>query len=464
MESGRQVLSLSNIVRCVTPHDRWRRAPLADGARRYRRSGPLLAALCALVLVAGCASPRPSGRTEIVYWTGWSGAEFDVQKRLVDEFNRTHPNVRVRMLCQMGNSGYQKVRIAFAGGATPDVMSTVWAEEFASYAMRGVLTPLDGFMRRSGRDLDREFVPGFARMLRVEGHVYGLAATNDTTFVAFNRQIFREAGLDPARPPRTLDELDAAAKACTEYDRNGNFRRYGFQPGGLQLWAYVFGGGWVDPVTHRVTANAPANIAALTWMASYARHYDLKKMQAFQTTFGSNTTPNGPFYVGKVAMEVTGEWERDYVARYAPKLDWGWFALPAPPGGRRNTTLAGGSIFVIPAACKQKEAAWEFVNWFTSPHAVKEFGWGIKNLPPLIAVMRDPVYQSDPLYRFTTPIAAGQNSFGPPPIPIWTTYAREIGRVEEAALLGGGDPKRLLDDLQRRMEKELAETIDDLHR
>lgn len=427
-----------------------------------RRTAWLRIGLYGLLLAAGCARRTASGPTEIVYWTGWSGAEFDVQKQLVDEFNRTHPQIHVRLLSQFGNSGYQKVRIAFAGGATPDVMSTVWAEELASYAMRGVLTPLDTSMRRSGRDLDREFVPGFARMLRVEGHVYGLAATNNTSFIAFNRQIFREAGLDPDHPPRTIAELDAAAQACTRYDRKGNFLRYGFRPGGLQLWAYVFGGGWYDPATRRITANSPQNLAALTWMASYSKRYDLKKMQAFQTTFGSNETPNGPFYVGKVAMEVTGEWEREFVKRYAPTLDWGWFALPAPPGGRPNTTGAGGSIFVIPAASKHKEAAWEFLNWFTSPHAAREFGWKIKNLPPLIAVMKDPLFQTDPLYRFTTPIARGQNSFGPPPIPIWPTYSREITRVEEAALLGGGDPRRLLDDLQRRMEQELAQTLEEL--
>jgi multiple sugar transport system substrate-binding protein len=420
--------------------------------------------LC-ILLLEGCAARRPSSPVEIVYWTGWSGHEFEVQQKLIDEFNQTHSKVRVRMLSQFGNSGYQKVRISFAGGATPDVMSTVWADELAGYAMRGVLTPLDGYMRRSGRDLDREFTPGVARMLRVDGRVYGLAVTTNTSFIAYNKRIFRESGLDLAHPPRTINGLDAAAKACTKYNADGNFVRYGFRPGNLNTWAYVFGGRWYDPATQRITANDPRNVAALRWMCSYGKQYDLKKMQAFQTTFGSEQTANGPFFVGKVAMWSTGEWAEQFIRRYAAKdFQWGWFALPCPPGGRPNTTTAGGSVFVIPQACRHKAEAWEFLNWISSPHAVKVFCRGIGNVPPLIAVGREPEFQNDPLFRFAVAIAQGQNSFGPPPIPIWPTYSREIGRVEEAAMLGGGDPQVLLDDLQRRMEKELRQTMEELRR
>ncbi|MGC8669061.1 MAG: ABC transporter substrate-binding protein [Chthonomonadales bacterium] len=420
--------------------------------------------LAITAVLAGCEKPAAKGVTEIVYWTGWSGHEFEVQQRLINEFNRTHPHIHVHMLSQFGNSGYQKVRIAFAGGATPDVMSTVWADELAGYAMRGVLTPLDHYLLKSGRDVNREFAPGVAKMLQIEGHVYGLAVTTNTNFIAYNKAIFADAGLDPNNPPRTIAELDAAARACTKYDAHGNFIRYGFRPGGLNLWAYVFGGGWYDTRSKRITANDPHNVAALEWMASYRKKYDIQRMEAFQTTFGSDETPSGPFFVGKVAMWSTGEWAKEFIRRYAPKLNWGWFALPAPPGGRTDCTTAGGSVFVIPAACKHKVEAWEFLNWISSPHAVKEFCLGIGNVPPLLEVGRDPAFQRDPLFRFAIAIAQGANSFGPPPIPIWPTYSREITRVEQAAMLGGKDPKRLLDDLQTRMSLELKRTLADLGR
>jgi multiple sugar transport system substrate-binding protein len=442
-----------------------RPAPAAASALRRRLPGLAWLPIAAVALLApvGCGrlatGPAPK---QVIYWTGWSAEEFNTQQRLVDEFNREHPGIQVQMLSQFGNSGYQKVRIAFAGGATPDVMSTIWADELAGYAMRGVLEPLDGYLKRSGRNLERDFTPGVARMLRVRGKVYGLCATTNTSFIAYNKSIFREAGLDPYHPPTTIAELDAAARACTVYDRRGSFVRYGFRPGGLALWAYVFGGQWVDPATGHITADHPGNLAALRWLASYAKRYDLKKMQVFQSTFGSDQTANGPFFVGKVAMWSTGEWAEQFVRRYAPDLEWGWFPLPAPPGGRTACSSAGGSVFVIPAACKDKEAAWTFLDWFTRPKPVARFCSGIGNVPPVVEAGADPVFQQSALFRFAVNLSRSSNTFGPPGTPIWPTYAREIGRVEEKVMLGGGDPVALLADLQRRMTREQLDAMQDL--
>ena len=421
----------------------------------------LAIALCAPL--GGCGRTKKSAQpTEIVYWTGWSGHELEAQQQLIAEFNRTHANIRVRLLTQFNSSGsYQKVRIAFAGGATPDVMSTVWANELTAYAMRDVLTPLDTYLQRSGRDLEREFTPGVAHMLRVNGHVYGLAVTTNANFILYNKRIFREAGLDPEQPPHTIDELDRAASACTRYDAQGHFLRYGFRPEGLEMWAYVFGGHWYDPSTGRLTADDPHNLAALRWFVSYSKRYDIRRLDAFSSTFGSNETVSGPFFIGKMAMWPTGEWSEEFLKRYAPGMEYGWFALPSPPGGRTNTTTSGGSVFVIPTACRHKAEAWEFLNWLTSEHAVTQFCASIKNCPPLKAAGQDSRFQGDPMFRFAVGLVNGQNAFGPSPVPIAATYSREITRVEDAAM-HGGDPEALLDDLQRRMTRDLNETLTDL--
>lgn len=420
---------------------------------------PLLAALAVPLAAAGCrGAGADRGPVEIRYWTGWSGHELDVQRELVEEFNRTHPGIRVRALSVFNS--YQKVRIAFAGGSTPDVCSAVWADELAAYAMRGVLTPLDDHLARSGRSLD-EWVPGVGRMLQYRGKTYGLAVTTNTSFIVYNKQIFREAGLDPERPPRTIAELDAAAEKCTKLGANGSFIRYGLRPQALVNWAYVFGGRWYDEKTGEVTANDPRNVEALRWMASYARKYDVTRMQSFESSFGSQTTPNGPFFVGKMAMWQTGEYALTHLRRYAPDLEWGWFPLPAPPGGRERTTSAGGSVFVIPAATEHPAEAWEFLNWLTSPYAVGRFCQEISNLPPLKELAASPRFRKEPLFGFALDLASGENVFGPPQMPIWPRYKQEIQRLEEEAVFGGGDPQRLLDDLDARMERDLARALRD---
>lgn len=416
-----------------------------------------LLALALLLPLAGCgvasSGPKP---VEIRYWTGWTGHELESQKRLVAEFNRTHPGIFVRILSIAGS--YNKVRISFAGGATPDVCSAVWADELAGYAMRGVLTPLDRFMAQTGRS-GKDYVPGVWRMLQYQGKPYALAVTTNTSFIVYNKRLFREAGLDAEHPPRTLAELDHAAEACTRIGKGGTLDRYGMRPTDLVRWATVFGGRWYDPATKSVTANDPKNVEALRWMASYAKKYDVTKVQSFESTFGSTSTPNGPFFKDKIAMWQTGEYSLEHIRRYAPNMEWGWFPFPPPPGGRPHTTSAGGSVFVIPIATKHPNEAWTFLDWMTRPYAVGEFCEAIANLPPLTAWTHAPRFRKEPLFSFALDLASGENVFGPPEMPIWPRYRQEISRAEDYAVFGQRDPQQLLDDLDFRMERELARTL-----
>lgn len=401
---------------------------------------------------------------EVTYWTGWSSHEFDLLQTIVDEFNRTHPAIHVRMVSQFGNSGYQKVRIAFAGNATPDLMSTVWADELADYAQRGVLTPLDGYLAASKRDLDKEYVPSLARSLRVDGKVYALAITTDSQFLVYNRQIFKEVGLSTTKLPATPEELREASRRCTVLRPDGGFVRYGFRPTDLRTWAHVFGGDWYDPATGRITANDPHNVAALKWMASFNTFLDPHRAEAFESTFGNQKTPNGPFFVGKIAMWQTGEWAGAYLKRYGPDVDYGYFPMPAPPDGKPNSSYVNGSVFVIPKASPHKREAWEFLNWLARDGPVVKFCGTIGNLPPLISAGAAPVFQDSPILRFAVGLSHGPNGFGPPGIAMWSTYSAEITRAEQKATVGGEDPQAVLDDLQRRMTKEFAETNEDLAR
>jgi len=415
----------------------------------------VIAVFAALVAYNDGASHDRNGVVQITYWTGWTGREFDVQKKLVEEFNRTHARVNVRMISVGSYGGVnQKVKVALSTGAVPDVCSAVWSHELAGYAFRGVLDPLDTYMAKSGRRGD-EFMPGIWKSLNYKGRPYALCATTNSLFVAYNKKVFRECGLDPNRPPRTIAELDRAVAAVTKSDSRGDYVRYGFRPTWLEGWAYAFGGQWYDEKTGRITANDPRNVRCLRWMASYSKKYDVRRMMAFEQTFGSAQSANGSFFTGKQIMLVTGEWIQQFVDRYARNLEWGFFPFPCPPGGRRDYTSVSGSVFVIPAASKRKRAAWEFLNWICGPYAVKRFCLSVGNLPPLESVAAQPEFQKDPVVRFALSLTGGRNAIGAVPIPIWANYQNEILRAEDYAVTGGQDPKRLLDDLTVKIQREL---------
>lgn len=413
-----------------------------------------------LGLMTGCQWVHPKKKKTVIrYWTGWTGVEMESQKRIIKRFNEQHPDIEVQI--NTVASSYEKVKIAFASGSPPDVCSAIWADDLASYAMRGALTPLDAYIEKSGRHGD-EYMPGVWNMFQYGGHIWALNVTTNSSFMLYNKKMFRDAGLDPEKKPRTVVEFDKVNDAMAKFDKNGNVLRFGLRPSNILLWAYVFGGHWYEPDKRLVTANDPHNIKALKWLASYNRKYNCRKIDSFNQVYASGTY--GDQYAGlygllsnQVGILFTGEWSYDNIRRYASKdFEYGYFPAPYPEdGGRPNCLTVGGSVFVIPKDSKHKDAAWTFLNYMTQPEQIKEFCMDISNIPPLKKVAMEPEFMDIPMYKFAIDLVSGPNAFGPPQMPTWPYYLAEIQRVEEKAVFGKQDPEKLLNELNTKIQKDI---------
>jgi len=416
-------------------------------------------------LLAGCQLSKSRKKTVIRYWTGWTGREMESQKKIIKKFNDTHPDIEVQI--NTVASSYEKVKIAFASGSPPDVCSAIWGNELASYAMRGALTPLDSYIEKSGRHGD-EYMPGVWSMFQYGGHIWALNVTTNSSFMLYNKKMFREAGLDPDNPPKTVADFDKVNAALAKIDKNGNVLQFGLRPSNLMVWAYAFGGHWYEPDKHLVTADDPHNIKALKWLASYNRKYDCRRIDSFNQVFASGTY--GDQYAGlyglfskKVGILLTGEWSYDNIQRFATKdFEYGFFATPYPvDGGRPNSLTVDGSVFVIPKDSRHKDAAWTFLNYMTQPDQIRQFCTDISNIPPLKKVAMEPHFMDVPMYRFAVDLVAGPNAFGPPQMPTWPYYLAEILRTEEKAVFDKQDPEKALKELKVKIQTDLDAAIRD---
>src|SRR5262245_18822963 len=98
-------------------------------AVRVHRSPPARLAVLVLALVAGCGGDR-SGSTELRFWA--MGREGEVVQRLMPEFERRHPGVRVRVQQVPWSAAHEKLLTALVGGTMPDVfqLGSTWIAEF----------------------------------------------------------------------------------------------------------------------------------------------------------------------------------------------------------------------------------------------------------------------------------------------------------------------------------------------
>jgi ABC-type glycerol-3-phosphate transport system substrate-binding protein len=365
-------------------------------ARFSRRAFLKLNAGALAAAASGCArrkSPAVSNRIHLTYWEKWTGEEGEAIRKVVEDFNRAQDRIHVEYL-NMSQID-RKVIVATAGGTGPDIAG-VWSHTLNALADLNALTPLDELIAGEPEGLgwmDR-FYPAVADLMCHRGRIFGLPSMHMVSALYWNKTMFREAGLNPERPPRTLAEFDEYDRILTRKNaRTGLLDQMGFlssEPSFVN-WQYMnwFGGRSWDGEKITV-ASDPANLAALRWIRTKTEAVGLHAFRMFSSgaagssslSFGS---PNNPFYTGKLGMTFYGVWFYGYLRRFAPGLDYGCAPWPEAVPGVRDYTYVESDVLVVPRGCRHPDAAWEFLRYLCTANlqahseaelrGVERLGW-----------------------------------------------------------------------------------------
>ncbi len=400
-----------------------------------------------------------SGRVQVTVWSGWTGEEAKSFQRLCDRFNAEHPGIHVDNLG--GVTDNTKVIRAITAGVPPDAF-TIWsAPDVGPLAGYGALCTLDEEFRASGLK-ESDFVPSALEMCRYRGKLIGVPLLMDTLAFLWNKDAFVEAGHDPEHPPRTLEEMKKLAARLTVRNADGDIERLGMMLPDTTLLTYAFGGGYLDAKTGAVTANRAENVQALTFYADLVRSMGGRgKVAAFGSGFGQGQGPNHPFFVGKVAMMVNGEWIPSWIERYSPSLQYGVAPIPYHRGreDRAGTTTISVNMLGIPREAKHPKEAWQFLAWLQRPDVQTEFAQALNNVPNIRASLSEPDLTSGTERKLNfgkfCRYAMHPNAVGFPNTPIGHLYLTELGAATDFVLFGKKTPQQALDDVQRKVSSEM---------
>ncbi len=286
------------------------------------RLGIAAVALPVAVLVSS-VPPLQAASSPIVieFWNPTSPGPGSVSgnaiKYLVDTFNKTHPGILVKADYTPTDNNYVKYTTALTSGSPPDAIMTYDYYPMPIWAADHLIQPLDSYIAQYHFKLQTYFANVYAGM-RFNGHIYGLPQQVDEPLLAWNKTMFKQAGLNPDVPPRTTDQLLQYAMKLTKV-QNGQITQLGMAPSDSQgdsEWIYYFGGGLFDPASKQITANAAANISAYTWLKKF---YDaLGGYDKITAWYQAASKANDPFVLGKQAMELMGEYQPSYMPIQAP--------------------------------------------------------------------------------------------------------------------------------------------------
>lgn len=410
-----------------------------------------------VLAVAGAApadTPSPAGRTKLVFWNLFTtGKSHETLTELVRRFNDGNPRFYISQVDIPYQQLHTKILSAIAGRVPPDVAVF---DRFlvASYAARGAFVELDELARRDGIRGEDFFQAPWEECL-YEGHVYAVPYDTDVRVLYYNRKLFRDAKLDPDRPPKTWRELREFSKQLTVPRKDGHLDRVGFVPiwgnvGALYLYGWQKGASFASPDGRRLTLDAPGNVAALEWIRDFVHDYGLGNLLNLQSGFGADA--QDPFITGKVAMTIWDVGAVDIIKRYGADLDWAAAQCPYPEDGV-PATWSGGFSLVVPRGGDNVEGAWAFCRFILSEPSQRFMATSSDKLPALKSAAKDPFFQASAFWR----LAVDQMKYSRyrPVSPAGSAIITELSTAVEQVIHDKATPAEALAVANRESQKVL---------
>jgi ABC-type glycerol-3-phosphate transport system substrate-binding protein len=333
-------------------------------ARAFRLTGHAfrrpLAPLSFFFFASIAAFPIDGAVREIEFWHSMSHNAKSVVEDMVEEYNGTREDVRVKAVFQ---GSYDTMEVKLLEAANTGKLPTVAQEQFefmGNYIDEGHLKPIGSLVGERDR---RDILPEFWDLASRKGEIYGIPFGVSTTVFFYNRDAFKKAGLDPATPPGTWEEMVEMGKRISESSSGeGKPRRYsyflwkdGFYGWAPLLWAL---GGELFSKDGRVDLHNEAMIRALSALRNLVLTDGIM----------SRTLPDWraglSFLRGNVVM---GPFSSAGLAFGMERLPFDLGVAPLPSiNGKRYTVLGGSALVNFARDPRAREDANDFALWLVN--------------------------------------------------------------------------------------------------
>lgn len=335
--------------------------------RRGLMASLLLVSLLVLTACGGGASKQ----TELAFYfpVAVGGPITKLIEQMAADFMTENPNIKVTpVFAGDYTQTMSSVQTAMQGNQTPDVAVLLATDIFTLHSMQAIV-PLDDLVSadKDGKAWLDDFTPGFMGNSILENKTWSIPFQRSTVVLYYNKDLFREAGLDPEKPPQNWDELVAYGKALTksgqwglEIPSDGN-PSWIFSSFFMQQGHHV-----VNEAGTEVAFDSPAVIEALEFIQSLSKVH--KIMPEGVIKWGD--VPNN-FAAGKTAMvyHTTGS-----IGNLRNTMDPAKIGIaPLPAGKKYGAPTGGGNLYILKTTKERQEAAYKFVKFLTATDRVAKW-------------------------------------------------------------------------------------------
>ena len=321
-----------------------------------------------LAVILGGAAAHAAVELNMYYPVAVGGPITKVIDDMIAEFEKANPGIKVKAV-YAGNYDDTRVKALAAVKANPPVqLSVLFSIDLFELMDQDAIVPFDE-VATSAEDKQwlSSFYPSLMQNSKAKGKIWGVPFQRSTIVMYHNKDAFKEAGLDPNKPPATWKEMAEVAQKLTKKDASGNVTRWGVQipSTGYAYWMFqaLFIQNGLELMNQdgdQTFFDKPEVVEALQyWRDLAAKH---KVMPEGTVDWG---TLRQKFLEGATAImwHTTGNLT---AVRDGAKFDFGVSMLPASK--RRGSPTGGGNFYIFKkATAEERQASLKFIKFMTSP-------------------------------------------------------------------------------------------------
>ncbi|KGK41353.1 ABC transporter substrate-binding protein [Nitrincola sp. A-D6] len=417
--------------------------------------------MLAMGLTSLAIATAAQAQTELTmyYPVSVGGPLTDVVDGMISDFEQQHPDIKVNAI-YAGNYNDTRVKaLAALNSGQPAQLSVLFSIDVHELMGMDAIVPFDAVVEN---DEELEWLQSFYPTLMengvVDDQVWGIPFQRSTIVMYYNKDAFRDAGLDPEQPPQSWNELVEMGQQLVKKDSNGEVQRWGamIPSTGYPYWMFGALAMQNDEVLmnsegNETYFNNPGVVEALTYWQDLSGKYAV--MPQGMIDWG---TLRQNFLEQKTAImwHSTGNLT---AVKDSAEFDFGVAMLPA--NKRFGSPTGGGNFYLFKdASDEERRAALQLVRFMTAPEQAAHWSiaTGYMGVSPAS-------YETDALQQYVQdfpPAAVARDQLDYATAELST---HESGRVRkllddaiQSVLTGQQNAQEALDSAQNQAQRILS--------
>lgn len=310
-------------------------------------------------------STLASAKEKIVFWHAMGGDFQTTLNKIVEDYNKSQDEVEVEALYQ---GSYQEALNKFKSvQGTDKAPALIQLNEISTEYMysSGAITPVEKFVKADNYDISK-LEDVLINYYTVNGVLYSMPFNSSASIFLYNKDAFKEVGLDPEKAPKTYEEVTEYAKKLTKVND-----RYGFAMI-MDAWfveqllanensLYVNEkNGRIGKAPTEVAYNNESINSIFNWLNEmYRGNVATSYGKEYQNT-------RAAFLSGKVAMYIDSSSSIQQLAELA-NFEVGAAYIPNSTGEFNGVPIGGASLWITNSVSEQEQkGAWDFIKYAIS--------------------------------------------------------------------------------------------------